>query len=217
MAVVDRDSSFVSRFVAGAFDQGPLQELVTQYPVESIEEADKLVRREKASAALVIPEYFGAKLFRGEPDTLTLYKNPRHTIAPQIAEGIVGGMATLGNGAASLFREPLATAQGFIDEERAPTVDEFVGIARTIYTLEQNAPNLGAIANIDVKLVESEKKQPWEMNMAAMFFPGLVAFALMSLSLAIEYRFLFDRKNQVNHRIVMTPMRPANILFKQRL
>ena len=217
LAVVDRDSSFVSMFVARALTQGPLENLVASYPVETLDQVEKLFSREKASAALVIPERFGENLLRGDPVTLTLYRNPRHTIAPQIAEGIVGGMATLGNGASSLFREPLAAVQGFIDEGRNPTPDEIAAVARTFYSLGDNAPSLGAIANIDVKIVEETQKQPWEFNMAAMFFPGLVAFTLMSLSLSLEYRFLFDRKRHVNHRIVMTPMRPANILLQQRL
>lgn len=217
LAVVDQDSSLVSNFFVGAFNQGPLEGLITPYPVETLEEVDKLFSREKASAALVIPQRFGDRLFRSESVTLTLYRNPRHTIAPEIAEGIVGGMATLGNGAVSLFQEPLAAIQQYFDGNRTPTADEIAGIARTFYALADNAPNLGAIANIDVKIVEDKNKEPWELNMAAMFFPGLVAFTLMSLSLAIEYRFLFDRKNKINHRIVMTPMRPANILFQQRL
>jgi len=217
MAVVDRDSSIVSRFVAGSLSQGPLEGLINPYPTETLEEVEKLFSREKASAALVIPDEFGDKLLRGEPVTLTLYRNPRHTIAPQIAEGIVGGLATLGNGAFSLFQEPLSTIQGYIDVERTPTADEFAAVARTLYTLAENAPNLNAITNIDVKIVEDKKTEPWELNMAAMFFPGLIAFALMSLSLALEYRFLFDRKNKINHRIVITPMRPINILFQQRL
>lgn len=217
LAIVDQDSSLVSKFVTGSLDQGPLEGLIELYPAESLEEADKLFSREKASAALVIPPEFGEKLLRYEPVTLTLYRNPRHEIAPEIAEGIVGGLATLGNGAASLFREPLTAIQGFIDEDRAPTAAEVAALAETIYNLGDDAPNLGAIANIDVKIVEDDKKEIWEFNMAALFFPGLVAFALMSLSLAIEYRFLFDRKNKINHRIVMTPMRPFNILFQQRI
>jgi ABC-type uncharacterized transport system permease subunit len=217
MAVVDRDSSLVSRFFTGSLDQGPLSDLVERYPVASLEQVEKLFSRNKVSAALVIPEHFGDELLRGQAVTLTLYRNPRHTIVPEIAEGIVGGLATLANGMLSLFQQPLAEIQAFIDGDRSPTGDEIAGIARTIYTLADDAPNLGAIANIDVKIVEEKEKQPWEFNMAAMFFPGLVAFALMSLSLAIEYRFLFDRKNKVNRRIVMAPMRPVNVLFQQRL
>ncbi len=217
LAVIDQDSSLVSKLVTGSLDQGPLEGLITLFPVESLEEADKLFSREKASAALVIPPEFGEKLLRYEPVTLILYRNPRHEIAPEIAEGIVGGLATLGNGAVSLFKEPLTAIQGFIDDDRAPTAAEVAAIAETLYNLGDNAPNLGAIANIDVKIVENKKKEIWEFNMAALFFPGLVAFALMSLSLAIEYRFLFDRKNKINHRIVMTPMRPFNILFQQRM
>ncbi len=218
VAVMDRDSSFVSNFVRGAFERGPLEGLVEVFPVETLEDVKHLFSREKASAALVIPKGFGESVFRNESTTLTLYKNPRHFIGPQIAEGIVGGMAAMGNGFVGLFEEPLKRVQSFIDNEDERSAESVAAIATTFYTMGDAAPNLGAVTSIGVKLEEEKKdKEPWEFNMAAMFFPGLVAFSLMTLSLSLEYRFLFDRKNKVNHRIVTTPMRPSNILLQQRL
>ena len=89
VAVMDRDSSFVSNFVRGAFERGPLEGLVEVFPVETLEDVKHLFSREKASAALVIPKGFGESVFLNESTTLTLYKNPRHFIGPQIAEGII--------------------------------------------------------------------------------------------------------------------------------
>ena len=186
--------------------------------METLEDVKHLFSREKASAALVIPKGFGESVFRNESTTLTLYKNPRHFIGPQIAEGIVGGMAAMGNGFVGLFEEPLKRVQSFIDNEDERSADSVAAIASTFYTMGDAAPNLGAVTSIGVKLEEEKMdKEPWEFNMAAMCFPGLVAFSLMTLSLSLEYRFLFDRKNKVNHRIVTTPMRPSNILLQQRL
>jgi hypothetical protein len=217
LAIVDHDSTFVSRFVGGAFDQGPLEDLIDVQRVENLEQVHKLFGRGNASAALVIPDGFSDHLLRSEPVTLTLYKNPRHFFAPQIAEGVVDGLATMGNGVVGLFHEPLARIQSFVDSDREPTADDVAGMARTIYSLAEETPSLEAMSSVEVNLVEEEQKEPWEFNMGAMFFPGLVAFALMSLSLALEYRFLFDRKKKINHRIVTTPMRPVNILLQQRL
>ncbi len=217
LAIVDRDSSFVSGFVKNAFGQGPLADLLKIHPAEDLDEVEKLFSSEKASAALEIPAGFGKDLFLSDSTTLTVYRNPRHYIGPQIAEGVVGGLATLGNGVTNLFGEPMGLVQQYMGGDKTPSADEVAGLARTFYALGDQAPNLGAITAIKVSLVEEKTKKPFDFNMASMFFPGLVAFALMSLSLSLEYRFLFDRKYKINHRIAMTPIRPINILLQQRL
>ena len=190
LAVVDRDSSFVSRFVVDAFGQGPLAGLLKIHPAGNLDEVEKLFSREKASAALEIPAGFGKDILRADSTTLTVYRNPRHYIGPQIAEGVVVGLATLGNGVTNLFSEPLGLIQQYINGNKTPSADEVAGLARTIYDLGGQAPNLGAITAIKVKLVEEETNKPWDFNMASMFFPGatgglLDAVALISPFVAV--------------------------------
>lgn len=219
LAIVDRDSSFASGLVAGAFGQGPVADLVKIHRARDLDELEQLFADETASAGLVIPQRFEENVLRGEPTTLTLYKNPRHSIGPQIAEGVVGGLASMGNGLLGLFQRPLRDVQSFVDSGVEPTADDAAAIARDFYSLGQNTPNLAALADIDVRIVEEEadKDETSDFNMAAMFFPGLVAFGLLSLSLSLETRFLYDRTRKVNHRLVVTPIRPFNVVLQQRV
>jgi ABC-2 type transport system permease protein len=217
LAVMDCDSSFVSNLVCGSFSQGPLADLIEVYRIEDTDELEHLFRREQASAGVVIPDGFQARVLASEPTTLTFYRNPRHSISPQVAEGVVSGLCTLGNGALNRFREPMRRIEAFVDGKRNASADDVAEIARLIFTLGQQGPNLEAMFATDVKIVGEDEKEPWDINMAAMFFPGLLAFALMSASLSIEYRFLFDRKNRITHRLAMAPIRPAGMVLQQRL
>ena len=88
LAIVDQDSTFVSEFVAGAFGQGELADFVEVKPIATMDEVEELFSAGTASAALVIPKQFAEKVFKRQDVTLHLYKNPRHFIGPQIAEGI---------------------------------------------------------------------------------------------------------------------------------
>jgi len=72
-----------------------------------------------------------------------------------------------------------------------------------------------------VKIVENKKNEENELgddfNMATLFFPGLLVFGLLSVSLGLETRFMLDRINKVTHRMVTAPLRPWNLVFQQRL
>src|SRR5512132_3814085 len=54
LAIVDQDSSLVSRLVKGALAQGPVAEMLTLADAHDMADVENLFRKEKASAALVI-------------------------------------------------------------------------------------------------------------------------------------------------------------------
>ena len=217
LAVVDQDSSFVSRLVKGAFAQGPVGEMVAVVDAKNLDEVDRLFAAEDASAALVIPDGFGDRLLRGVPDSLVLYRNPRHYIGPEIAEGVVGSMVTLGNGMLGQFESPMEEVRRSLDRDADPSPDEIGSISKSFYTVSRDARGLAAIQNIDVTVVQDEgDEQGQDFNLAALFFPGLVMFGLMSVSLHLEHRFLVDRNHHVTRRIVTAPISPWQVAFQQR-
>jgi ABC-type multidrug transport system permease subunit len=218
LALVDQDSSFVSRLVKGAFAQGPIGEMIVVVDAKDLHEVDGLFAREDASAALVIPEGFGDRLLRGVPDSLVLYRNPRHYISPKIAEGVVGSMVTLGNGLLGQFASPMKEVRGSLDRDADPSPDEIANMSKSFYTAGRDARGLAAIRNIDVTVVQKEEdEQENDFNLAALFFPGLVMFGLMSVSLHLEHRFLVDRNRHVTRRIVTAPISPWQVAVQQRL
>ena len=81
LAVLDRDSTFVANLVKGAFDQGPVGDMLEVYEVADMEEVEKLFDNGKASAALVIPKNFGEDLLALEEP-----RQPEAVIACLIAK-----------------------------------------------------------------------------------------------------------------------------------
>lgn len=222
LAVVDNDSTFVSDFVAGAFTQGELSDLIQVRKVATLEEADDLFADGNASAALVIPAGFADSVLTLGDVTLTLYTNPRHFIGPQIAEGVTGSLVAMGNGLLGLFREPLSIIRRFSEEKKSLDADDVAALAKQFYEVGDAAPNLGAIGGIDVVTREPEKAEDDnrlgdDWNMATIFFPGLLVFGLLSASLGLETRFLHDRLNRVTQRMVMAPIAPWSLVLQQRL
>ncbi|HEX6791778.1 MAG TPA: ABC transporter permease [Candidatus Krumholzibacteria bacterium] len=215
LAIVDQDSSLVSRLVKSALAQGPAAEMLTLVDAH-LADVEVLFEKEKASAALVIPRKFGESLLNAEkPITLVLWTNPRHTIGPQIAESVTRSLAVIADGLLTQFAAPLRTISSL---DRTPTTDEVADISRSFFSLSQNTSSLAAIRNIDVTIVEEAKDtEAQDFNLAAMFFPGLVMFGLLSVGLNLEHRFLRDRTNHVTRRFVTAPVSPWSVALQQRL
>ncbi len=216
VAIVDQDSSLVSKLVKTSLGQGPVADLVTVLDARDAADVEALFEKETASAAIVIPDGFGAKLLRSEPDTLRLLRNPRHTIGPQIAEGVVSGLTLVGNELIGQFTVPLRTVRAFADRPSGPSADDIAGVSREFFAAGQRARGLSVLQKIDVTVVDESAKEQ-EFSMAALFFPGLIMFGLLSLSLHIEHRFMTDRKNHVTDRLVTAPIAPWRVAVEQRV
>lgn len=216
MAIVDQDSSFVSKLVKSALNQGPTAKMLTLVDAKDMDAVDKMFKKETASAALVIPKGFGKGLLTMEaPQKLTLYKNPRHYIGPQIAEGIVRSLVVIGDGVITQFSQPINQINAL---NHKPSVEEIGEISKSFYGIGQQVRGLSAIRNVDVTIIEKEKdNESNDFNLAAMFFPGLIMFGLLSVALNLEHRFLRDRANHVTRRFVTAPISPWSVAIQQRV
>jgi len=215
MAIVDQDSSFVSKLVKSALNQGPVANMITLVDAKDMTQVDEMFKKEKASAALVIPDGFGTGLLSTKPQQLTLYKNPRHFIGPQIAEGILRSLTLIGQQLLIKLSQPLAQIN---EMDHKPSLEEIGAISQVFYGTTQSMRGLSALRHIDVTIVEKEKDTDSnDFNLAAMFFPGLVMFGLLSVALNLEHRFLRDRTNHVTRRFVTAPVSPWSVAIQQRL
>ncbi len=187
IALMDQDGSMASGFVKASLADGAVADMIRLVDARDTTEVEALFKEESASAAIVIPEGFGAKMLRAEADTLRLLRNPRHTIGPQVAEGIVRSLVAIANGIGEQFGTP-GSAQG-----------------------------LSVIQKIDVVVVDENAKEEENFSMAALFFPGLIMFGLLSLSLHVEHRFMMDRIGHVTDRIVTAPVAAWRVAVEQRL
>ena len=176
-----------------------------------------MFEKETVSAAIVMPDGFGGQLLRSEADTLRLYRNPRHTIGPQIAEGILGGLTTVANELMGQFTAPLQAVRALNDRGQSPTADDIAAISRQFFAAGQRARGLSVLQKIDVAVVDESDHKEEEFSMAALFFPGLIMFGLLSLSLHLEHRFMLDRTQHVTDRLVTSPIAPWRVAVEQRV
>lgn len=84
----DRDDSLLSGFVAGAFENEQLGELIEVVRMDQDAALERLNRNE-GSAALVLPAGFQEAVLREEPLVLKLWTNPAQRILPGILEELL--------------------------------------------------------------------------------------------------------------------------------
>jgi len=218
VAIIDLDSTLVSGFVRGALGQGALADLIETREAADTAEVARLFAREEASAALLIPAGFADSVLAQGDARLVLYTNPRHSIGPQIARGVMDALVSMGNGLLGVFAEPIGMVRAMSQADDV-TADQVGDAARAFYALGERTRGLDALSSISVTVVKEDAGEETDddFNMAALFFPGLVMFGLLSVSLSLETRFLYDRTRKVTHRIVTAPVRPVRVVLEQRL
>ncbi len=206
LLIADHDSTFVSRFLAGAFEQGELADLIDVTPVaEAQGRAD--LGDGKASGLLVIPEGFADKVFKREPVTLTLLTNPAQRILPGILEGVLGfmvdavgiGQQVLGSASETLTREPPPGRVTLPDT----TVARF---STTINRLVESAQPYLFPPAIKVETVNLEAaKDEDTFNFGTLFFPGLFFMAVIFGAQSLSDDFWKERLQGTLRRTVTTP------------
>ena len=217
IAIVDQDSTLVSGLVKSAIAQGPVASMVTLVDARDMPAVETMFEKESASAAIVVPDGFGAKLLSSQPDTLRLYRNPRHTIGPQIAEGILGSLVTVTNELYAQFTGPMQSVRALSGRQQAPTADDIAAISRQFFEAGERARGLSVLQKIDVVVIDESQQEEENFSMAALFFPGLIMFGLLSLSLHLEHRFMLDRTQHVTDRVVSAPVAPWRVAVEQRV
>ncbi len=212
LLVADRDSTFVSRFLAGAFDQGPAADLVNAVPVTE-EEGRKRLDEGKASGLLIIPEGFADAVFNREPTTLVLLTNPAQRILPGILEGMLGflvdvggiGQQILGGAGETLTMEPPPGRITLADS----TVARF---STTVNRLVESAGPFLFPPAIKVETVTlAEAKE--ERGFTDLFFPSLFLMAIIFGAQSQSDDLWKERMLGTLRRTVTTPRRLAVFLL----
>jgi ABC-2 type transport system permease protein len=104
--LVDKDQNLASKFLIGAFDQKQLKEMF-QATTVSEAEGEKLMKKGKASAMIVIPERFSADLVDQKASRLLVVKNPAEEFLPDVVEEFANTMAVGLSGVAQVFADEL--------------------------------------------------------------------------------------------------------------
>ncbi len=208
--VDDRDGSFVSRLVSGAFDNGELSDL---FDVERVDpqEGERRIEDGDASALLVIPAGFGQAVLAGTPTRLTLVENPSQQILPRIAEEAVGMLVDVAfylqrlggpilSGIAA--RSPRGSSQVSDSTVAATSVAINQLVARV-------RPYLFPPA-IDLQVLRPVEEE--EVPFALLFFPSMLVLALLFVAQGLSEEVWRERGQRTLHRLMAAPRSLASLL-----
>ncbi|MCH9696174.1 MAG: ABC transporter permease [Gammaproteobacteria bacterium] len=202
LLIDDRDDTLISGFVAGAFAQDQIGDMLTVQNVGA-EEGKQLIDAGEASGLLTIPEGFQDAFINDTPVVLTLKTNPAQTILPGIIENVTEVLLDAGFYLQALFGEEIAAIQG-VDDEAGPS-NAFVSSMSVQVNDKMQAlgPALFPLA-FDIEIVEPPPAEP-RPDIGLLFLPGIVMMALLFSSQGLSADFWKERETGTLRRLVSSP------------
>ena len=208
---LDEDGSFASRFVPQMFSNGAIRDMFAIATVADRDAAKRAFERSEAAALVVIPKGFQDALLDGRGARLVLYKNPLASIGSGIVEGVLEMVTAIGNRLYVEAAAPLQRIRALQEAGRDPTSDEIADIPRGFFEAGRRFNRMTLLENNTVAVQRpgaTPESRPGLGNRSeffALFFPGLVIFAMMFLSQSLALGLLRDRLRGLERRVAMTP------------
>ncbi len=212
LAVVNHDTyGFFSQFLTSSLTS-PQASRWIKATLTSQEKAEELLRKNKVSAVLIIPEGFSRNVWEGKTTQLELLKNPSQQIYPEIAEQLLITFEEGLNFLLTYFRQELDTLK--LVFERGGLGQN---IALSLSPIEEKLKKLlGLLSNFPVKVVEkrAEKKK---LPLVIFFFSGMSYFFLLFFASAAIMDLLLERKKHVYRRMIVSELSPLEFVLYHHL
>ena len=126
------EDGFLSNALMGAAGQGESQDYLEVVAVG--DEGDKMMEEGKASAMVVLPENFTAKVLNREPVEIAVIRNPAEGIKPEIVVQGADVVATYLDQSARLLGEELGIIKVMMDSDSVPASAKVGAVAAGITT-----------------------------------------------------------------------------------
>lgn len=207
LLVVDHDQSLAGRLLTGAFQQGPLAEIVEVEAVE-FDDGRRRIEDGDASGLLVIPAGFGRALLDGEPASLELVTNPSETVLPGILEETLDVTLEGAEVLRRIFDDPIDQIAADADQG-FPADSAVATVAAAFNRAGEGAGEWllpPAIELETVALTEGE-----EFDFARAFFPGMLILAVLFMATGLSTD-MWNEKRQGTLKRAMTAPRGAGTL-----
>ena len=202
LLIADQDQSLLSGFVAGAYSQEQIGDLIVVEKV-SVEEGEARINDGGASGFLIIPEGFQDAFLNETPVTLTLKTNPAQTILPGIIQDVTEILLDAGFYAQRLLGPEIQQIQN-ADSISVPD-DVFVsGIAVDIQNKMTSIGSKLSPPLLDIVIVEPRPAEP-RPDMALLFLPGIILMAVMFSSNSLAADYWAEREKGTLRRLVSAP------------
>ena len=214
LLLTDQDESLLSGFVAGAFSQGELGELIVVEKVTA-EEGARRIEAGEASGFLLIPAGFTDAFLDGTPVTLTLKTNPSQSILPGIIQDVTEILLDAGFYAQKIIGDELAAIRRASSDDMPSEIFVADIAVRVQNKVEVVAPILiPPLFEIDV--VEPPPSEP-QPDVALLFLPGIVLMAIIFAANTLAADYWQERSNGTLRRLVAAPAMLAEFVAGKAL
>ena len=201
LLIADQDDTFVSSFLARAYTQGKLGEMITVSNVK-LAEGRKRIGAGDGSALLIIPKGFTDALLRNEPIKLELVTNPSQAILPNMIEEVT---RVLVDGAWYLHQFVGDDLRRFSEGQGAPPdalIGEFsIKIRRLIDSFRRYVDPPA----IEVASEVVEQNPGSQTTVAQLMFPSMIYMSALFLAFGFSGDVWKEKMQGTLRRFAMSP------------
>ena len=211
LLLVDHDKGLASKFLMGAFDQKELKEMF-QVTLVGEAEGEKLMKKGKASAMLVIPEHFSRDLAEQKVSTLEVVKNPSEEFLPGVAEEFARTMAVGLSAIAQVFADELKVIQSASKLDLADIsiaqMTPFLEMARVKIIALQSylSPLLLQLKTGTTAKPGEDRHSPQGFNIFSYIMPGMLIMFLLFIIEAFMREIQNERADGKIRRMMFSPL-----------
>ncbi len=216
LLLVDKDKGLAAKFLVGAFDQ---KEIKDMFQVTLIDEAagEKLMKKGKASAMLVIPENFSDDLAEQKISTLEVVKNPSEEFLPGVAEEFANTMAVGFSAIAQVFADELKIIKSAsklnLEAISIAELTPFLEMARIkIIALNSYLSPLLLQLKTSTTTKPGKTAKPKGFNIFAYIMPGLLIMFLLFIIEAFMRDIQNERADGKIRRMMFSPLTTRELI-----
>jgi ABC-2 type transport system permease protein len=216
LLLVDKDKGLASKFLIGAFDQKEIKDMF-QVTLVDAAAGEKLMKKGKASAMLIIPEHFSDDLADQKPTALEVVKNPSEEFLPGVAEEFAATMAVGFSGLSQVFVDELKVIQS------ASKLDlKDLSIAQMTPFLEMARAKIIALQSylspLLLQMKASTLTKPGEtapakgFNIFSYIMPGMLIMFLLFIIEAFMREIQNERADGKIRRMMFSPLSARELI-----
>ncbi len=209
--IEDRDDSFLSRLLLRTFEFPDIKKSIIAKTIEKGSGED-MIRKEDASALLIIPQNFGERFINREKNELILVKNPAEQFFPPVIEDLSKMMAKLLSAFSQIFGKEISQLSALM--KNGDNISEKL-IAENIFKssydkIEKIAKYISPlILSIKTVSVGDKEKNKSGRNIFAMLLPPISIMFLMFIIEIFMSDILKEKEEGTMQRILYSPVKPS--------
>jgi ABC-2 type transport system permease protein len=214
--LVDQDKGLASKLILGSFDVDQMKKM---FQVTVTDDADgaRRMKRDQASAMVVIPKGFTLDLLDAKPVTLRVVKNPSEQFLPDVVEEFMATMAVMLSGVVQAFSEEVqglrAMFSGPVDRLPWDKLGPEFGKAQKKVSAAAKYlnPLLIGLKGEETK-VPGAKPQTSMRDIFSIILPGMAIMFLLFIVQTLMRDILSEREDGKLRRMMTTPVRPLELI-----